>query len=263
MLYRITDWDDAYANARHIPDGEAWPARWAEAAAAFRQRHMPQPLGQGHLFRPDGDVQGLVVFVHGGYWMRFDPSLWSHLAAGPLAHGWAVALPAYTLAPAARIPGITQEVARTIAQAAAAIAGPIALTGHSAGGHLAARMICDDGTLPAPLAARVSACVPISGLFDLRPLMRTRLNDTLRLDPAEAAAESPALLTPRADIPVTAWVGGAERPEFLRQARLLADIWAGLGAATQCVIAPGRHHFDVMESLACPDSAMTRALLSR
>ena len=197
MLYRITDWDDAYANARHIPDGEAWPARWAEAAAAFRQRHMPQPLGQGHLFRPDGDLQGLVVFVHGGYWMRFDPSLWSHLAAGPLAHGWAVALPAYTLAPAARIPGITQEVARTIAQAAAAIAGPIALTGHSAGGHLTAMLLATNwdewGVSPSP----INGAVPVSGLFDLEPLRVSYLNEDLKMSKKESGRNSPIHSIPK------------------------------------------------------------------
>ena len=54
-----------------------------------------------------------------------------------------------------------------------------------------------------------------------------------------------------------------ERPEFLRQSRLLADIWAGLGAATDSVVDPGRHHFDVIEALTRPDSPLTRTLLSR
>ena len=262
MLYHVTDWDDAYANAAHIPQSDGFVPRWTAAAAAFRRTHPPGPLGRGHLFRPAGAARGLMVFVHGGYWMRFDPSLWSHLAAGGLARGWAVAMPAYTLAPQARIGQMVREIAAAIAEAAAQVDGPIALTGHSAGGHLAARMICDDGTLPDPLAARVTACVPISPLADLRPLLRTAMAATLRLDAAEAAAESPALLSPRPGIPVTAWVGGAERPEFIRQARLLANVWAGLGAATDCVIDPGRHHFDVIDGLARGDSPLVERLLA-
>ena len=264
MIYHVTDWDDAYANGAHIPQADGFVPGWQNAAAAFRQAHPPQPLGRGHLFRPAGTAQGLMVFVHGGYWMRFDPGLWSHLAAGALARGWAVALPGYTLAPQARIAQMTREVAAAVAEAAGLVDGPIALTGHSAGGHLAARMICDDATLPDAVAARVTACVPISALTDLRPLMRTDMNATLRLDPAEAAAESPALLAPRAGIPVTTWVGGMERPEFIRQSRLLANIWAGLGAATDCVIDPGLHHFDVIERLEQPDSPLLdRLLVSR
>lgn len=262
MLYRITDWDDAYANGPYIPNGDAYPPRWTQAAAAFRATHPAQPLGRGHLFLPDGDAKGLVVFIHGGYWMKFDPSVWSHLAAGPLTAGWAVAIPAYTLAPAARIARMTTEIAAAVTEAAGRVTGPIAITGHSAGGHLAARMICDDATLPEAIATRVSACVPISALTDLRPLLHTAMNATLRLDEAEAEAESPALLVPRTDIPMTAWVGGMERPEFIRQSRILADLWAGLGAATECVIDPGRHHFDVIEALTRPDSPLTRCLIS-
>ncbi|WP_103171815.1 alpha/beta hydrolase [Paracoccus sp. SY] len=264
MIYHVTDWDDAYANGAHIPQAEGFVPRWQSAAAAFREAHPPKSLGRGHLFHPGGRPNGLMVFIHGGYWMRFDPGMWSHLAAGALARGWAVAMPAYTLAPQARIAQMTREVATTVTEAAGAIGGPIALTGHSAGGHLAARMICDDTTLPDAVAARVTACVPISPLTDLRPLMRTEMNETLRLDAAEAAAESPALLAPRQGIPVTTWVGGMERPEFIRQARLLADIWAGLGAPTDCVIDPGLHHFDVIEGLERADSPLLdRLLVSR
>lgn len=261
MLYHVEDWDDAYANGAHIARADTYPARWDQEAKAFRAKHPPQPVGRGHLFRPEGPAKGLTVFIHGGYWMKFDPSTWSHFAAGPLAAGWAVLMPAYPLAPKARIAQMTTKVAQAITEAAAQIAGPIAITGHSAGGHLAARMVCDDATLPDAVAGRVSACVPISALTDLRPLMRTAMNDTLRIDAAEAVSESPALLQPRPGAPVTTWVGGAERPEFIRQSRLLADIWAGLGAVTETIADPGRHHFDVIDGLRDANSPLTRRLL--
>ena len=260
MLYQITDWDDAYANGAHIPEAEAYLPRWTQAAAAFRAGHRPLPLGRGHLFLPAHTPRGLMVFVHGGYWMRFDPSTWSHLAAGAIALGWACAIPAYRLAPRVRIAQITQDVARAVAKAAFNVKGPVVLTGHSAGGHLAARMICE-GVLPDRLAARITACVPISPLTDLRALLRTAMNQKLRLDAAEALSESPALLTPRANIPVTTWVGAAERPEFIRHARLLTDAWAGLGTATECIIDPGRHHYDVIDGLTDPASPLMRRLL--
>ena len=77
-----------------------------------------------------------MVFVHGGYWRAFDRGLWSHLAAGPLARGWAVAMPGYVLAPEARIAAITAMIADAVAAAAAEVDGPMRLAGHSAGGHL-------------------------------------------------------------------------------------------------------------------------------
>ncbi|MDO5703625.1 MAG: alpha/beta hydrolase fold domain-containing protein, partial [Paracoccus sp. (in: a-proteobacteria)] len=159
MLYHVTDWDAAYANTVHIPGGEGFPDRWAAAAADFRARHPPEDAGAGHLYLPDVAPKGLMVFIHGGYWMACAPGDFSHLAAGALARGWAVLMPGYDKAPAARIAQITAQVAGQIAAAAGRIAGPVALTGHSVGGHLAARMICP-GVLPDAVLARVRACVP-------------------------------------------------------------------------------------------------------
>jgi arylformamidase len=250
------DWDDAYANAPHIPDGAAYPARWREKAAAFRALVRPVALGYGahpreriDLFRPDGAARGLVVFLHGGFWRAFDRHDWSHLAAGALARGWAVALPGYVLAPEARIAGIVRAAARAVAAAAEAVEGPIRLAGHSAGGHLVTRLACSDGLLGGDAGARLERVVSISGLHDLRPLLRTSMNADLRLDLAEARAESPVLLEPAAGIRVHAWVGAGERPEFRRQNALLAMIWGGLGAEIRATEEPGRHHFDVIEGL--------------
>lgn len=91
--------------------------------------------------------------------------------------------------------------------------------------------------------------------------MRTAMNETLGIDAAEAAAESPALLVPREGARVTCWVGADERPEFVRQSALLANIWTGLGADTSFVVEPGRHHFDVIDGLADRDSPMISAWL--
>ncbi len=263
------DMDEAYENRAFIPNGDSYPPRWEEEARAWREMEhavgrarLNIPYGEEErqgfdLFFPAGRPRGLVVFYHGGYWRAFDRKSWSHFAAGPAARGWAVAIPSYTLVPRARIARITREAAAALAVAAEKIAGPVVLTGHSAGGHLAARMLCADVPLPETVAARLARCVPISPLADLRPLLNTRMNDTLRLDAAEAEAESPALRHKARDVPVTVWVGAEERPAFLDQARWLAEAWPG--AALR--IAPGRHHFDVIDELRAPDSPLTEALL--
>jgi hypothetical protein len=104
--------------------------------------------------------------------------------------------------------------------------------------------------------------VSISGVHDLRPLMRIALNATLRLDADEARRESPALLEPLPGTRLTCWVGSSERAEFVRQNALLASIWKGLGAATTTVEEPDRHHFDVVDGLADPEHPLTRTLLT-
>ncbi|GHE98636.1 esterase [Aliiroseovarius zhejiangensis] len=258
------DFDIAYANADFIPNGNDFPAKWKKSASDFRAAHknlrLDLPYGEDasnafDLVLPEATPNGLVVFVHGGYWKVFGRRDWTHLAAGPVAHGYAVALPSYPLAPDARIGQITRTIARAIEASAAQVDGPIRLTGHSAGGHLVARMNCLDVALTC--RDRIARILPISPLGDLRPLMQTTMNDTLRIDAAEAQVESPALNDTRAGIPTTVWVGADERPAFLDQARDLALAWS----EAELVIAPGRHHFDVIEPLSDPDSDMVADLL--
>ncbi|UPH70439.1 alpha/beta hydrolase fold domain-containing protein [Abyssibius alkaniclasticus] len=263
----ITDWDDAYANGIHIPDAERFAPEWAAQAAAFRNAHPPNVLAYGDdprmaldLFLPAGTPRGLAVFVHGGYWQAFDRDSWSHLAGGALEQGFAVALPGYVLAPQARIAEITLQIAAAIDLAAAKVGGPIYLSGHSAGGHLVSRMICEN--TPMNAAARVRHVLSISGVHDLRPLLKTGLNDNLKLDFTAACAESPALLMPRKAARLTCWVGAAERPEFIRQSALLANIWHGLGADTASIVAPDQHHFNVIAPLADAKSDMVRTWLA-
>lgn len=246
--------DRAWANGAFIPGSEALPARWAAEAAAFRDAARWEGLAYGpgarnglDLFRPEGAARGLMVFVHGGYWLAFGRESWSHLAAGALKRGWAVAMPSYTLAPEARIAEITREVARAVEVAAERVAGPVVVAGHSAGGHLAARM----GTLG---IARLARVVPISPVAELSPLMATAMQKDLRLTEEDCASESPARL--RALCPAHVWVGAQERPAFLWQARLLSEEWACPWTA-----APGRHHFDVIDDLADAASPLMEALL--
>ena len=275
MIYhRISDWNNAYANGANIAGGDRWPAAWVEPAEAFREAlaaegrakldlgYGEKPRNRFDLFLPAGDQKGLVVFIHGGFWLRFDKSFWSHLAKGAVDSGFAVAMPSYTLCPDLRISGIVLEIGAAIEKAAAMVDGPIDLTGHSAGGHLAARMISSTSPLPEHLRERVRNTVSISGVHDLRPMMKTAMNATLGLDQAEALAQSPALLDPMRGARVTCWVGGAERSEFLRQSALLANVWTGLGAATASVEEPDRHHFNVIDGLVDPAHPLTRTLLA-
>lgn len=254
--------DLAYANGAFIAGAESYVPRWQREAAGFRNAlggramldiaYGPGARQRFDVFLPEPAPRGVMVFLHGGYWMAFDRSDWSHLAAGALSRGWACAMPSYTLAPEARIAAMTLEIDQALAVVAAQVPGPMVVTGHSAGGHLAARMGCADtgGT------ARVARVVPISPLAELAPLMASAMNDTLRLDAAEVAHESPTRLARRAGVQAHVWVGGQERPAFLWQARTLSEDW-------NCpwTVAAGRHHFDVIDDLRDPQSALMETLL--
>lgn len=260
------DLNDAYANAPYIDGAEGYPAAWAKSADAYRKQlsfagRVRPGLMYGHgtrevldLFLPEGTPKGLFIFVHGGYWMKFDRTDWSHLAEGMRANGWAVAMPSYDLCPRVRISDITRQIAQAISVSAREISGPIRLAGHSAGGHLVARM-CAPGVLPDDVRARLAHVMPISPLGDLSPLMDTLMNQQLKLDADEARSESP-IHQPKPDTRVTVWVGADERPVFVQQARDLAAAWdCGLQ------VEPGKHHFDVIDCLEQPNSALVQRLL--
>lgn len=260
------DLEDAYENRAHIPDGGSWLHRWPEAAAAFRDTRpdaaLDQPYGDGtrqrfDLFCPEGGIEaakGMLGIVHGGYWMALSKDDFSQLAAGPLAQGWAVAMIGYTLTPEVRIAEITAEIAVATNIIATLGNGPLRLIGHSAGGHLVARMMCKDVPLSAQALARLDRVVSVSGLHDLRPLQRLTKNEVWKLDDAEAVAESPVLCLPRQGIELVCVAGAAERPEFIRQNTLLPLAWQGLGVPGHSQLLAGDHHFSVIDHLSNKDS---------
>lgn len=259
--------DDPYAISVHIPGADQLPAEWSARSEEYRKRlsvlgRARLGLMYGHgaretldLFLPEGSPKGLFVFVHGGYWRSFDRSYWSWLAEGMRAHGYAVAMPSYDLCPRVRISDITRQVATAVTVAAHEIAGPVRLAGHSAGGHLVARMLAP-GMLPDDVAERIAHVMPIAPLTDLRPLIASPMNADFQLDEVSAAAESP-VLQPAPSVPVTIRVGDAERPALIEQSQWLADAW---GCALN--ILPGMHHFHVIDALADPDSDAVKQLLS-
>ncbi|QFU07509.1 alpha/beta hydrolase fold protein [Rhodobacteraceae bacterium THAF1] len=260
--------DIDYDNSAAVSGSEAYGAKWQAQAADFRdslgqRARLGVPYGatareKADLFLPEGTATGLTIFVHGGYWRSRHRHDWSHFAAGALARGDLVAMPSYTLAPEARIARITLQVAHAVAQLADEVPDlPIRLVGHSAGGHLVARMMAADVMLPEAVADRLTHVMPISPVSDLRPLVGLKLNEDLRLDEAEAESESPALLPRVRGTPATVWVGAAELPAFVDQARSLAEAWD-----VPLVQAEGRHHFDVIEPLLDADSEMLERLFA-
>jgi len=270
----MIDWDDAFDNSSYVEGSDRLADRWSAAAADYRAgsqahgfadidlRYGTQSRNQLDLFGPEGHSNGLIIFIHGGYWHLLDKSCWSHLARAAVEAGWCVAIPSYSLAPAARISQITREIARVIEFAANRINGPLRLIGHSAGGHLVTRMVCDDSGLPADVLARLDRVIAVSGIYDLRPLTLTGMNETLQLTDDESRDESPALHRPLPGIQVTCWVGAAERPEFLRQARLLTETWKPHNHQVRDFYEPGENHFSVIENMALPASALFKELTS-
>ena len=257
-----------YNNRARVPEHPAIIARWHAEAREYREAcsseldisYGARPRNRFDLFSAGG--QGpVVVFIHGGYWLNFDKSVFSHAARGPNAHGLDVAVPSYTLCPEASIPAIIEEMRQLCLFLGQRYGRQLVVTGHSAGGHLAAALAATEWQLYGARPDLIKACLSISGLFDLRPLMATPMNESLRLTAAEAAAASPLLWPMPNRLPFDSWAGAEESFEFLRQARSLAAAWAGLGLFCRHEEVAGENHFSIGDLLSRPDHPITRRLV--
>jgi arylformamidase len=260
------DYEAEYNNRARVPEHPGVMASWVKDAAAYREKNPPRVLryGSGERHRidlfPGGSDGPVVVFIHGGYWQALDGSSFSHCARGLNAHGISVAVPTYDLCPAVSFGDVITQM-RMAARELAGLGHPLIVSGHSAGGHLAACMLATDwtafdATLPKTL---VSAAYAISGLFDLPPLVGTSINNALRMDQASAKAASPLFWTPPVRGSLDAVVGGNESTEYFRQSRSIAEAWGGR-IATRFGTVADANHFTAIAPLADPDSAMVLRL---
>jgi arylformamidase len=266
-LAAAIDYEVEYNNRARVPENPAIMAGWAKDAAAYRERHAPRAIAYGPGARNTidffaGDNDGpIVVFIHGGYWQAFDGSSFSHLAGGLNAHGISVAIPSYALCPNVSVDEIIWQM-RAASRELARLGRPLVISGHSAGGHLAACMLATDWPQFDPSLPRdiVVAAYAISGLFDLVPLVETSINRALCLDPAAARAASPLLWTAPARGSIDAVVGEHESAEYFRQSKTIVDAWDAAGVATRFGVVAGANHFTAIAPLADPDSPMVARL---
>ncbi|MGH6677076.1 MAG: alpha/beta hydrolase, partial [Xanthobacteraceae bacterium] len=131
--------------------------------------------------------------------------------------------------------------------------------GWSAGGHLAACMVATNWASLYPKAPMdlVPAGYGISGLYDLAPLLKTSVNEDLRLDADGARQVSPLFWPLPPGRAFDAVVGSLELNEFRRQSENLAKTWRQAGAQTDYREIAGMNHFSIVGQLADAQSTMT------
>src|SRR6266478_9303094 len=242
-------------------------AGWARDAAAYREQHASRAMAYGAGARNTidffpGDDQGpIVVFIHGGYWQALDGSSFSHCARGLNVHGVGVAIPTYDLCPQVTVDAIIQQM-RAAARELARLGRSLVISGHSAGGHLAACMLATDWPAFDTTLAEglVVAAYAISGLFDLGPVVETSINNALCLDHAAARAASPLFWNAPLRGSLDAVVGENESAEYFRQSRTIVDLWGAAGLTTRFGVVPGANHFTAIAPLADPESPMVLRL---
>jgi arylformamidase len=239
-------------------------AAHASVPATRDLRYGPAPRATLDFFPAPPGVErpGLLVYIHGGYWQELSPAASAFLAPAWHTAGFAHAVVGYTLAPAARLPDIVAECRAAVtwlrahADALRFDRANVVVAGSSAGAYLAAA--CADRS------TAVRGIVPVSGIFDVAPLIGTSINDALGLD-APTAATLDLLAADRAFCPaVVAW-GEIETNEFKRQSQAFATRLVEARTTCTTLEVPGRNHFDVVLELgdaATPLFAAARGLFA-
>ena len=261
---------------RH-PDFEDYFAVWEAESVRVREalactldvRYGPGPNMTADLFPAPASGAPIQVFIHGGYWRAMDKDIHSFPAEGFVAAGGAAVSLNYALAPAVSLDTIVEQC-RTALEWVADNAGRlngdpsrIFVSGHSAGGHLTAMMLCTDWTARGRPADLVKGGTPISGIFDLAPILETSINDDVRLDAESAARNSPIHNLPAAGAPLIAVVGAEETPAFVAQNRAFAEAWQSRGFEAAVMEIEGLHHFNVVSEMGRPGSSLTQAALAQ
>lgn len=206
-------------------------------------------------FYTTAEYRGTLIFLHGGYWQFCNKEDFAFIAKTPLSLGFDVVLVEYAQAPVVTLTDICQQVG--IALDAIALRTkergnkPVFLSGHSAGGHLAAlwqHHPC------------VQATFPVSGIFELAPLLATYVNRQLHLTRQQTEDFSPARHIPPALKPMCLFYGTAELPELVGQSLHYYCALRETGLQVGRYAVPGANHYSVLEGVFATDGALCRQL---
>jgi arylformamidase len=206
------------------------------------------------------------VFIHGGYWRLLGKDESSFAAPCFVRSGASFVALNYALAPSVGLDEIVRQCRAAIAwlyRNARRLGGDperIFVSGSSAGGHLVAMLLAHgwQGGFGVPGDVLKGGCA-VSGIFDLEPLLRCSINETLGMDAATARRNSPLFLPPRRGAAVVVAWGEVETREWKRQNLEYASRWG----SCEAVEIPGRNHYDLILDLNDPRSRLGRLALAQ
>ncbi|CAL8112727.1 unnamed protein product [Orchesella dallaii] len=164
----------------------------------------------------------------------------------------------YTLAPKATVTEMQAELSSALKKAIKQFPeAKFIVGGHSAGGQLAASLLhsLPDEFDETELGDRLIGLFLVAGVYDLRPLVSTYVNDALKMTSDEAEILSP-LLQPiinsenfSKDLLVLIWVGGIDSPEFQRQSKNYAAKLESTFENVKLWLSEEDDHFTIVERL--------------
>ena len=222
--------------------------------------------------------QPVVVYIHGGWWQWFSKSHYSFVAKPWNDAGMTVYIPAYRLAqdwentgnPIGEI--VTQlkfAIAEILRQADQSESGPVYIMGHSAGGSMAAMMSFVDWQAEFGLTQqqikRMKGVFPLSGLYDLRPLVGSFVNDAIQMSEEDAEKTSAfywleQFSMQKEPLPIYLALPEYDPQEFYRHAREFQLQLHARNAHCDLIFIPKSDHLDMVEQFIDPNYMLTQVI---
>ena len=215
-----------------------------------------------------------LFFIHGGGWTAGSRSGFDKIGRTFARNGVAFVSVGYRLSAKqgqeakggqVKHPGHIQDVAKGFAWTVANISkyggdpGQIFVSGHSAGGHLAALLATDDDYLKAEKLSlkNIKGVIPVSGVFVVSPRMKNIFGD----DAEVCKKASPQNHAREGLPPFLIFYGDAEANQLGRQAEAFAPALKAKKVEASVVVGKDRNHGSIMMRMAAEDDPATQAIL--
>ncbi len=264
--YTQAELDQAYDQLYWAPQRDAIQAEIRKDCEAVRKAMPPRTERYGKsemqvldVYAPPGSSRApVVVYLHGGAWLRGSRLDVAYPAPALAGRGAALVVPDFNNVAEVPLPamiGQCREAVEWTMRNAASFGGDadrIYLAGHSSGAHLASCVLL--GGLP------LKGALLISGMYDLHAPMLSARAKYVKITPEELDAASAMRHLGRIRCPVAvAWSVG-DSPEFRRQGRVLSDALQGMGRLAGRLEVFSANHFEEPRQLTDPASDLSRLL---
>lgn len=211
----------------------------------------------------------VLVFLHGGAWVRGDRKQYPFLANRFAREGYVVAVPSYRLSPRYAHPAHIEDAAAAVAwifQNIAKHGGDprrIVIAGHSAGGHLVALLATDPQWLNAHNLSpgMLRGVIGLSGVYDLTGPAGRAAGAIFGRDPAKLRAVSPRFQLTAAVPPALLTFCQFDYPTLPEQAREFHEAILAIERSSTLVEVPGETHITEILSIVKDGDRTARAML--
>ncbi|XP_034934328.1 kynurenine formamidase [Chelonus insularis] len=218
----------------------------------------------------------VLVFIHGGYWRECNKESAGFHISPFVSKGIKVINVGYDLCPAVTLTDIVNEIRSAIETILKYCkktgTKSIWISGHSAGAHLAASILYDrewhTSMKHQQLFQLIKGLILLGGIYSLEPLVKTSVNEDLKLTEQEIKTISYNTLDmsktePINGIKVLVVVGESDAPTFINESRNYAKKLMDFVDQVEFILLREKiDHFEIVEKFSDPSFSLFKIIMS-